>query len=116
MPTLPTIDNCTACGACIDSCNHGAISMSEDKNGYYNITIDKNKCIECKLCEKHCHILNQNSLERHDLKDTKPLAGWSLDEDLIRKSATGGIFAQIACDMLSEGNTYVYGASSKTIL
>lgn len=31
MPTLPTIDNCTACGACIDSCNHGAISMLEDK-------------------------------------------------------------------------------------
>lgn len=111
MPTLPTIDNCTACGACIDTCKHGAIRMMEDKNGYYNITIYKDKCVECKLCEKHCHILNQDLLERHDLKDTKPLAGWSLDEELIQGSATGAIFAQIACDMLAEGNTYVYGAS-----
>lgn len=111
MPILPTIDNCTACGACIDTCHHGAISMMEDNNGYYNLTIDKDKCVECKLCEKHCHILNQDLLERHDLKKTKPLAGWSLDEELIQKSATGAIFAQIACDMLAEGNTYVYGAS-----
>lgn len=111
MPALPTIDKCTACGACIDTCNHGAISLCEDKNGYYNITIDKDKCVECKLCEKHCHILNQHLLVRNDLKNITPLAGWSLDEELIQKSATGGIFAQIACDMLSEENTYVYGAS-----
>lgn len=111
MPTLPSIDNCTACGACIDTCNHGAISMYEDKNGYYNITIDKNKCVDCKLCEKHCHILNQQLLVRNDFKNISPLAGWSVDEELIQKSATGGVFAQIACDMLAEGNTYVYGAS-----
>lgn len=111
MPTLPTIDNCTACGACIDTCNHNAISLREDKNGYYNIVIDKDKCVDCKLCEKHCHILNQHLLVRNDFKHITPLAGWSLDESLIQKSATGGIFAQIACDMLSEGNTYVYGAS-----
>lgn len=111
MPTLPSIDNCTACGACIDTCKHGAISLFEDKNGYYNIAIDEDKCVECKLCEKHCHILNQHLLVRNDLKNVRPLAGWSLDEALLQRSATGAIFAQIACDMLAEGNTYVYGAS-----
>lgn len=111
MLNLPVNKNCTACGACIDSCTHDALSMIEDRNGYYNVIIDNDKCIDCKLCEKHCHILNQENLDRHDLKNVKPLAGWSLDEELLRKSATGAIFAQIACDMLIDGNTYVYGAS-----
>lgn len=110
MPQLPTIDNCTACGACIDSCSHKAIRMEEDINGFYNIVIDSDKCIECKLCETKCHILNQKNLMRHD-PCKQPLAGWSMKEDIIKNSATGGIFAQIAYDMLAEGNTYVYGAS-----
>lgn len=110
MPQLPTIDNCSACGACIDACNHKAIRMEEDINGFYNIVIDSDKCIECKLCETKCHILNQNNLIRHN-PCQQPLAGWSLREEIIKNSATGGIFAQIAYDMLSEGNTFVYGAS-----
>lgn len=111
MPNLPTIDNCTACGVCIDTCNHEAISLIEDKNGYYNIVVDKDKCIDCKLCEKRCHVLNQDRLNRNEMRDVEPLAGWSIDEELIKHSATGAIFSQIACDMLAEGNTYVYGAS-----
>lgn len=111
MPKLPTTDNCTACGVCIDTCAHRAISMAEDKNGYYNIIIDSTKCVNCKLCEKKCHILNQEKLDRHEMNKISPLAGWSTDEDLIKHSATGAIFAQIACDMLADGNTFVYGAS-----
>lgn len=111
MPKLPTIDDCTACGVCVDTCAHGAISMREDKNGYYNIVINDEKCIDCKLCEKKCHVLNQDKLHRHEMNEVSPLAGWSTDEELIKRSATGAIFAQIACDMLTDGNTYVYGAS-----
>lgn len=111
MPKLPTIDNCTACGVCIDTCVRGAISMAEDKNGYYDIVLDNDKCVDCKLCEKKCHVLNQSNLSRHEMNEVSPLAGWSTDEELIKRSATGAIFAQIACDMLADGNTYVYGAS-----
>lgn len=110
MPQLPSIDNCTACGACIDSCNHKAIRMEEDINGFYRIVIDADKCIKCKLCETKCHILNQNNLIWHN-PSQQPLAGWSKKEEIIKNSATGGVFAQIAYDMLAEGNTFVYGAS-----
>lgn len=110
MPKLPTIDNCSACGACMDACNHQAIRMEEDINGFYNIVIDTDKCVECKLCETKCHILNQDTLLRHN-PCQQPMAGWSKQEEIIKNSATGGIFAQIAYDMLVEGNTFVYGAS-----
>ena len=111
MPNLPTIDSCTACGVCVDTCARSAIFMKEDKNGYYNIVIDNEKCVDCKLCEKKCHVLNQDKLCRHEMNEVSPLAGWSIDEELIKSSATGAIFAQIACDMLADGNTFVYGAS-----
>lgn len=112
MPLLPTIDSCTACGACIDTCAHHAIRMAEDPNGYYNINIDKDKCINCKLCEQKCHIINQDKLYRHSPLTVSPLAGWSTNQEIIKGSATGGIFAQVAYDLLSmDNNTFVYGAA-----
>ncbi|MBO4828765.1 MAG: Coenzyme F420 hydrogenase/dehydrogenase, beta subunit C-terminal domain [Fibrobacter sp.] len=110
-PQLPDHSLCCGCGACIDACNKSALSLKEDKDGFYNVILDKNKCIGCKVCEKQCHILNQNRIVRSSPKKVKPLAGWSLDEDIIRRSATGGIFTQIAYTMLQEGNTCVYGAA-----
>lgn len=110
MPQLPSINDCTACGACIDVCNHNAINLIEDKNCFYNISINQEKCVECKICESRCHILNQDKLERHD-PASQPLAGWSTNLEIIKKSATGGIFAQIAYDFLEDADTYVYGAS-----
>lgn len=111
MPNLPTSKNCCGCGACVDSCPKGAIDLVEDDSCYYNICVDKDKCIECKLCEKHCHILQQDKLRKSDPTKVDPLAAWSTEEEIIKKSATGGIFAQIAKNMLLEGDTYVYGAA-----
>lgn len=113
MPNLPDKTLCCGCAACVDTCKHGALRLSEDKDGYYNVVVDDDKCIDCKLCERKCHILQQTNLRRHDPRKAQTFAGWSLDEKLIRKSATGGIFAQIAYTMLQEGNTTVYGATLK---
>ena len=111
FPNLPDNDRCCGCAACIDTCKHHALSLQEDKNGYYCIALDKDKCVGCKLCELHCHILNNTNVKRSDPRHVRPLAGWSFDEVLIQNSATGGIFAQVAHDMLEEGNTVVYGAA-----
>lgn len=111
MPNLPNNTLCCGCAACVDTCKHDALRLSEDKDGYYNVVVDADKCVNCKLCEKKCHILQQSSLRRNDPKEAQTFAGWSLDEKIIRKSATGGIFAQIAYTMLHDGNTAVYGAA-----
>lgn len=111
IPKLPSINDCCGCAACVDSCKHDALSLREDKNGYYNIVINKDLCVGCGLCMTNCHILHQDKLIRSDPTSIRPLAGWSLDESLIRLSASGGVFAQLAFNMLKEGNTFVYGAS-----
>ena len=111
MPSLPSINDCCGCAACVDICPKEAISLIEDKYCFYNIIIDRNKCIECKICENHCHILHPEKLKKSDPQKIKPYAAWSLNEDLIKYSATGAIFAQVAYNMIQEGDTYVYGAA-----
>jgi len=111
MPTLPDKDICCGCGACVDACPHSAIELKEDSNGFYYPVIDISTCIDCKLCERKCHLLNQDKIYRVKPILIKPFAAWSTDYKIIEKSATGGIFGQIAHNFLEEGNTYVYGAA-----
>lgn len=111
MPKLPLPTDCCGCGSCVDACPKGALTLSEDKNCFYNIRVDAHRCIECKMCERQCHILHPENLHKSNPLNVQPLAAWSTQEDLIKYSATGAVFAQVAYNMLSEGNTYVYGAA-----
>lgn len=111
MPNLPSSKDCCGCAACIDICPKKALSLVEDNHCFYNVVINNEDCIDCGLCEKHCHILHPERLRKSDPRKVEPIAAWSTNEELIKHSATGAIFAQIACNMLEEGNTYVYGAA-----
>ena len=42
-------DTCAGCGACVDSCPVGAISLDGDK-----AVIDDGACIECGACVGSC--------------------------------------------------------------
>lgn len=110
-PQLPTPDNCCACGACVDVCTKQAISFTEDENAFYAIRVKEYLCVGCGACERHCHLLHPETISRHDARDVHPLAGWSTNAEIIRRSASGGIFAQLAHHLLRRGNAYVYGAS-----
>lgn len=42
-------EKCIGCGACVNVCPAGAISMDDDK-----AMIDSNKCIDCGRCAQVC--------------------------------------------------------------
>ena len=52
-------DGCIGCGACIEKCKFGAISMNE----YGVAEVDEEKCIACGQCAKVCP---QNLIKIHD--------------------------------------------------
>lgn len=41
-------DRCTTCGACIEACPFGAISLNN------TITIDRDRCMGCGVCQSQC--------------------------------------------------------------
>ena len=110
MPNLPDKYHCCGCAACADSCHVGAISIREDEDCFYFPFVDTAKCIDCKRCESNCHILHPESIIRHDRKRIRLFACWTTDGEMIKRSASGGAFAQLATDFLKIPDSVVYGA------
>ncbi|PKK86286.1 MAG: ferredoxin [Thermoplasmata archaeon HGW-Thermoplasmata-1] len=49
MPAVVDKDACVGCGACVDACPAGAISMDGDK-----AKVDPDACVECGACVDAC--------------------------------------------------------------
>lgn len=96
---------CCACGACLNICPKQAITMQKDEYGFLYPQIEESKCIKCGLCLKTCAFQN-SKLNNIPIKT---YAAQSDNTDL-KKSASGGIFASIATNILKEGGI-VYGAA-----
>lgn len=106
---LPDSMTCTECGACFASCSKSAISFIV-KNGFYEPTIDIEKCVKCKRCQEVCHVLNDNPKK-------KPVAVYgfqSSKNNVLLKSASGGAFYSIAEQFISNGGV-VYVAAMEII-
>lgn len=67
MPHLASDMTCTGCSACANICPHSAIEMASDREGFLMPNINPDLCVECKLCEKACPIVNSK-----DLKNPEP--------------------------------------------
>lgn len=98
--------HCCGCEACANICPQQAIEMIEDEYGYKYPQINHEKCIGCGLCKRTCAY--QNECEFNENEDT--YVGITDNEEILMKSASGGIFAQIATNIIKQ-NGIVYGCS-----
>lgn len=97
---------CCGCGACVNACPKNAISMVEDEHGFVYPKIDFDLCIECGKCKRTCAYQSQvNMLNVQDVH-----AAMAKDEELIMKSASGGVFATIGRAFLEKGGV-LFGCS-----
>ena len=99
-------EQCSGCGACVDICSQKAITMRENEYGYWFPTIDESKCVHCEMCKKVCGFQNEKE-ERYPLNVK---AATAKNEDTLMKSASGGVFAELAKKVLREGGV-VFGAA-----
>lgn len=107
MPQLAKHDMCTGCLACVFSCPRHCLNIEIDEYGFsFPGLFDQEHCINCGVCEKSCPVLNHKEL----YKSTRAFAAYSLNTDIRSDSSSGGIFSELALEIIDQGG-YVYGAS-----
>lgn len=98
--------NCCGCGACMNICQKNAITMIEDENGFVYPVIDENLCIKCGMCKKVCAY--QKESQRNSV--SRAYVGAAEDENILKISASGGIFRVIAQEVIRQGGV-VFGCA-----
>lgn len=99
---------CCGCNACAEKCPTKCIEMNMDSEGFsYPVIADIDKCIKCNICAKVCPFQ-----EVDNINTTKfdAVAGYSLNDDILMKSSSGGIFTELVRFFLNDGGV-VFGAS-----
>ncbi len=98
--------DCTGCGACLAICPTRCIQMLPDSEGFFYPQISFDKCITCHLCDKVCPVNLKNSF--FQVSDPRYMATSILDDIILKKSSSGGVFSILAKNMLAKGG-YVCG-------
>lgn len=95
---------CRGCSACVYECSKNAIDMTVDKNGFSKAIVDEKKCVNCGNCKIVCNKVNR------DEGPISSFCAFSLNDKIRLNSSSGGIFGEIAKEVLLQ-NGVVYGAS-----
>lgn len=110
------IDNpadCCGCTACASICVHDAIVMKPDVLGFLYPKVDKEKCIDCGLCEKVCQF--KKGYNRYqNFENPQVIALRSKDVKDLRLSQSGSAFYLLAHNFIEQGGV-VYGAGYESV-
>lgn len=101
------IKSCSGCEACANVCAHDAISMEPDWRGFLYPSIDANKCVDCKLCQKTCPV---NKVERKPFVFSEAAVYIDGNKENLYRASSGGAFGTVARYVLSQGGV-VFGCS-----
>lgn len=94
---------CCGCCACANVCPKKAISMVEDSQGFIYPQIDYDKCVSCRMCEKVCAYKDPAAEKK---KDRITKVAVAKDKILLGKSASGGVFASFAENVIKKMDQY----------
>ena len=79
--------------------------MHVDKEGFVYPLVDETKCVECSMCTKVCPVINKCVDDKPYLKS---FAGYSTDQKVIEKCASGGVVTSISKSIIKQGGV-VFG-------
>lgn len=100
MIDLSNKSDCCGCTACFSACKHNAIILKRDQEGFIYPNIDKEKCTNCRLCEKVCPIIHY----KNEPKIGTPQIFAAINNNLEQymQSSSGGIFILLCKYILSQ--------------
>ena len=101
-------NKCTGCGACVSACIKKALSLKYDEEGFYYPALNMAQCVDCRLCEKVCHVFNEDE-QAGIVRDYSPFMLKANDKNILHKSSSGGVFSLLSESVLKNAGV-VYGA------
>lgn len=102
---LANLEMCTGCSACVSICPQNCINLEENKEGFDYPKVNRQLCIDCRLCEKTCPV----GKEVLSTFDTKSVAVQNKNEEIRSKSSAGGFVGAIA-EYVFSNKGVLYGA------
>jgi len=104
--------DCSGCYGCLNICPKECISIKVDDEGFWYPSIDKDKCIECNLCEKVCPIINTPIINttQSETINTIAYACKNNNEKARKASSSGGVFTLLYEEVIKQGGV-VFGAA-----
>lgn len=92
--------DCCGCSACVSACPKQCLEMKSDKQGFLQVKLSKNNCIECGICEKVCPVLAPKDEKEREIE---AFAVKNNSESERNASSSGGVFIALANQVLEEG-------------
>lgn len=105
--TLYKRSECCGCGTCVQICPKKCITFVPDSEGFLYPSVDIDSCIHCGNCYSSCPI-KQSPIPGSGIQDT--FVAYSKNPVTRDNSSSGGIFSELALQILSE-NGIVFGAA-----
>jgi coenzyme F420-reducing hydrogenase beta subunit len=102
---------CNGCGACICTCETGALTFGENEKGFYRPLFDASKCVNCGICLSICPAQNKSA----ETLVSPPSHAFSSDNKTRLKSASGGAFAVLAEHFIKNGGKVAGAAFQKDL-
>ncbi len=103
-------EKCTGCFGCYNVCPAQAVDMLLSEDGFYIPVVDESKCTMCGLCRNNCPVMGITQNDNRDIENVKVYAAWTEDQHIRQNSSSGGVFTEIAKEILNKGGT-VFGAA-----
>ena len=98
--------SCCGCKVCASVCSKKAISFNFDEEGFWYPQIDELKCIHCNMCHAVCPF-SEDELSTI-IDENQTYAAYAKSEDVLKRSASGGVFSVLSDVIIEEGGT-VFG-------
>lgn len=99
------LPRCTGCFGCESACTRNAIVMLLDGDGFYKPIVDREMCNECGTCQRYCPVIqaDKNTLNAENKIEPIAFAAWANDEQVRLASSSGGVFSELAKEVLESG-------------